>query len=408
MGLPTFCKNALRKKYRAAFDYKPQDRPTVCVYDLMMEVKRPPPPNVITMEHYITYQVNKVRTIMSDPASTIETMIVGVDRKPNPVKRMVEHAKRYKNKNIYASKGTYLPFKGSDPIPTPWTSFSGNYKLMQRELYPRLFNAFMNMAIPKEGQQLILHGFPGYVEQIIEYKPHAHSLGTDAHGRISVPHMWRTDNGELPITKAMEQRYPNLYNSVFVIHRIPPCQEYPNGFTFRKLWKEAENSISEMDGAMFFYDHWFQNKVMMFVCNDGDIFSYGLLYAQERVNKQNQFRLGSNHIGCIPYKASEESEDKFPPGEINVILFVVISPSGLCLFLLSFHPAGCVCFCCHFTRRTVICLLSFSPGGLCLFLLSFHPADCYLFVVVFTRRVVFVCCCAYVFIFRSGTIVRVH
>ena len=63
---------------------------------------------------------------------------------------------------------------------------------------------------------------------------------------------------------------------------------------------------------MFFYDHWFQNEDIMVVCNDGDVFAYGLLYSYERVTPRNVFR--NNHIGCLPYKKSKDNEF-FPNGK---------------------------------------------------------------------------------------------
>lgn len=321
MGLPTFARRYINQTYNGAFSYVcpkgPQGDPTVCVYDLMKDMKWMPE-TVLTVDDALTFLTNKIKDLLLK-MPTIRVVIICVDRKPPPVKRMVTHGKRYKGKDVFEAKnGPYLPTKASGLIPTPWIQFAGNYKLLQREFYPRLFNAFMDGSkiAPNPGQMIVLHGFPAYSEWVTVYGQQNYHIGTNDRGQIKQVHMWRTDI-ELPITKAMEKEDKDLYNRIYVFENVPPCAQFPQGYLRREEWLEAKNDISESDGAMFFYDHWFQNENIMFICNDGDVFAYGLLYSYERVTSQNTFR--NNHIICIPYKKTKDNEwfapDAIPKNE---------------------------------------------------------------------------------------------
>lgn len=313
MGLPTFARDYLKQTYSSAFSFDAHGEPTICVYDLMKDLKYMPD-SVKMLDDAILYIVNKVKTVFLN-VPTLRVIIVCVDRKPPVVKRMVTHTKRYKNKDVFEAKGApYLPVKYSALIPTPWIRFAGNYKLLQRELYPRLFNAFMDGIhfVPPSGRMLVLHGFPGYCEWETVYKQHTSTIKTNERGQVKRVHLWRVDL-ELPISKDMERDDPDMYNRVFVFENIPPCEQFPQGWMRKEEWAEAKNDISEADSAMFYYDHWFPNETFLLICNDGDIFSYGLLYTSERVVAHNNtFR--NNHIACLPYKKKEN--EYFAPDQV--------------------------------------------------------------------------------------------
>lgn len=100
---------------------------------------------------------------------------------------MVEHKERYKNINVFSAKeAPLLPKRGSDLIPTEWIRFAGNYKLLQRELYPELFNCFMDCRFftPKPGQSIILSGFPGRSEWETIYENASWDRPTNNDGRV--------------------------------------------------------------------------------------------------------------------------------------------------------------------------------------------------------------------------------
>jgi hypothetical protein len=316
MGLPTFARAYLKQKYAKCFSYEKKGiQPQVITYDLMKDVKYLPP-NIVTLNDLLVYLTGKIKNELYQPG--VETIIVLVDRKPLQIKRLVTHQKRYKDKDVLKSKeGPYLPKRFNEKVNhlDPWIRFAGNYKLLQRELYPLLLNAFLSgdFVTPRPGQTIILHGFPGYCEYIYVESKFKHTLRTDGQGRYEVIHQWRPDM-ELPITKKMEQEDPDLYNRVFLIENVPPCAEFPQGLMRREEWTQAKNDISEADAGMFYYDHFFQDKNFMHICNDGDVFSYGLLYSIERVNIQNVFR--NVHWACLPFKLTDVDKDIYPNGKL--------------------------------------------------------------------------------------------
>ncbi len=303
MTMETWVRDYVRVRYAEAISYKCPVDVTVDVYDMMQDVKWVPE-DIATLDGAVNYLTGKIRAILFDTSRNVRELIVGVDRRPPPVKRMVAHATRYKNTDVYSAKaGPYLPRRGIDPIPRPWINFAGNYKLLQRELYPRLFNALMNI-IPRPGQKLILHGFPGVSEYKTVPRQQAWTIDTNELGQQLQIHEWSAD--ELPLTKQRERADPNLYNRIYLVEHVPKSAECPNGLIHKQEWREACNDIAEMDIAMFFYDHWYQGQNMMFHCNDGDVIPQGLMYAQERVTLNNVFR--SNHYACLPYKRKSGNE----------------------------------------------------------------------------------------------------
>ncbi len=303
MGLTGFARKYLRQKYARAFSYTKMGTAQVVIYDLMQDIKYLPP-DITNLRHALKFFLDRFKSHFYQDG--VEVGIILVDRKPLEVKRAITHKKRYGKVTILDPKdGPYLPKRMDESInlkgeKRPWIEFAGSYKNLQRELYPLLFNAIMSgeFLVPRPWQKLYLHGFPGFCEYV---------RGEE------VVHAWRPDL-ELPITEKMEEQDPDLYNRVFLIEHIPPCAEYREGKMFKVEVPKMKNDISEADAGMFFYDHFFQDKSIMFLCNDGDLFSYGLLYAQERVDAQNVFR--NIHYGCLPYKIEDEDDkDIFPEGK---------------------------------------------------------------------------------------------
>jgi len=313
MGLPSDEREFLRHNFGAAFSFAPPKgiEPTIGIVDFMQYVKVMKP-DILTRDGMIEHFVNKIKWLLLRKGSSFRTIIVLVDGKPVPVKRMVEHAKRYKNKDVFSAKqGPYMPKQGYGLIPTEWIRFAGNYKLLRRELYPLLYNAFFSRKYftPLPGQSIILSGFPGRSQWI-----HTGTRSWDAperpgDGKVLAVTMWGDD--ELPITKKMELEDPDLYHRVYMLENIAPCEGYPKGEIRIKEWEEAKNSISEADTRMFYFDHWFQNENICYYLNDGDVFSIGLLYSYERlvgINKEGKYEFRNSHTACLPYKKKEGNE----------------------------------------------------------------------------------------------------
>lgn len=314
MGFDTKARDEYRDNlFAKAFSFALQksDNPTIAIVDFMAFVKVLP--DEIKLRHeMIEYFCNKVKRIMKP--ESIRVCIVLVDGKKIPVKHMVVHTTRYANINVYKyEKGKcYLPKKALDLVPTEWNRFAGNYKLLRRELYPILFNAFMNCDIftPRPGQMLVLSGFPGRSRYETVYRTNAWDLPTNAHNQQLVVQMWNVER-ELPITPEMEEADPDLYNRVYILENVVPCPDFPQGALIQREWVEAKNDISEADIRMFYFDYWFQNETIIFHLNDGDVLTIGSLYAFERftcMNDQGEYFFRNKHIACMPYKKKAKQE----------------------------------------------------------------------------------------------------
>ena len=103
MGLPTEERDQLRMMYSGAFSFVYRDveghgPPTVLLIDFMKLVKRPPPPDIRTWGAYEKHLCDYVKWRMARQDWRIRSCVVFVDGPAHPVKSMVEHERRYKNK----------------------------------------------------------------------------------------------------------------------------------------------------------------------------------------------------------------------------------------------------------------------------------------------------------------------
>ncbi len=223
------------------------------------------------------------------------------------------------------------PRSATGIVPLEWIRFAGNSKLLRRELYPELFNAFLACDFLGPGQRLFLSGFPGRSRYVSaapaggggergweEQHHHMDVIGN----RVLQVQPWDAD--ELPITKAMERADPDLYHRVYYVMHVPPRAPGEAPGALHGEWVEAKNDISEADLRMFYFDHFFQHEHIIFHLNDGDVFSIGLLYAYERIAGiapvlDNQTGLHTGHVKymfrnwhtvCMPYKLTIKEEEQ--------------------------------------------------------------------------------------------------
>lgn len=317
MGMDTDVRKDLRRRFKDAFSDSLQldsleGPPTVVIVDYMQYIKVIGDPNVTTQKDCMRYFVNKVRYLLYRTDWQVHTVVVMVDGAPPAVKHMVEHKKRYANVDRFVSPGdrskTYFPHRPFDVIPREWPRFAGNFELLRRELYPELFNAFMlcELVQPRPGQQIILSGFPGRTLYHDRYKLNGllqpWQYLADEHTVLEVV-QWTQD--ELPITLAMEQRDTDLYNRVYRVCCMP------DGTWLREEMRHMKNDIGESDVRMFYFDHFFQRDHIVFSCNDGDVFSIGVLYAYERETehdaKTHRRRFRNRHTAMLPDKRAREA-----------------------------------------------------------------------------------------------------
>jgi hypothetical protein len=318
MTLDPDIRDFMRARLREAFSYKaPAQRPQVVCIDLMQWVKvLTENMRIFTLQDVVVYLVRKCLAFM--PKETV-TLIVCWDRSSPPVKKLVCHASRYKKIDVLAAEdGPHLP---NDPL-TPlaslgldnenWLRFSASGDNLRRELGPRLVNAFMDTKLIKLApyQSIILNGFPIKMKTVTVYDLPPDNLSVPVYGefeRRTVPVPWtiHADDdgfGDVPITPAMEEDDPQLYNRVVSIR--------PNG-PQGAFWMQEEaamtNAIAEADSSIFWFDHFFPNQDQMLVINDGDAILIGLLYARERMVGR-EFR--NRQTLCLRYSKKKPGKDE--------------------------------------------------------------------------------------------------
>jgi len=308
MGLTSVEREFLRVAFSRAFSFQlelgeGEPVPTVGIVDFMKYVKVIAEKDVASKADIVQYFVNRVRGLLLDVNSTLRDLVVMVDGKPPPVKRLVVHKKRYDNVDRLSSPGDRSKRYLSSMNAENWMRFAGNYHLLQRELYPELFNAFMSCThwSPAPGQTLILSGFPGRTAAV---------EGTPGGRKVL---LWQP--GELPITKAMEREDPELYHRTYLVR----CFE--KGVIQLEEWEAARNNIAEADIRMFWFDHFYQRQHIMFYSGDGDIFSIGALYAFERrlgihvpqvEGGVRKYEFRNRHTACLPYLKKPKAGEPDP------------------------------------------------------------------------------------------------
>lgn len=329
MGLPSDEGAWLKSTFRRCITYQMElaegeKEPTVAIVDLMEWIKWVPP-NEETVDAAVKYFVLQIQGIMQKKGSTIKTCIVLVDGAALPIKRLVAHGKRYSKVNVLPSSGApYLSKDGSDKRPADWISFAANQELLRRELYPRLYNAFLSCRYftPWPGQNLILSGFPGRSHYETLYVERPWESFTNGDGQVWQVRYW-DEQRELPIRERDEREDPALYHRAYMVQNICPCAEYPQGGLVRAEWVEGKCTLSEADVRMFWFDHFFSTEHIVFYCNDGDVFSVGGLYARERclsapsvrvtgegdeTQKRGTYQFRNRHTVCLPNKKTKGPE----------------------------------------------------------------------------------------------------
>ena len=314
MGLPTKEKEFIEDEFGDAFSWTlNSDVPHgVCIVDFMQFTKTKPD-SVLTLGDLITHFKERVKEFMFRTRQTFHTVIILVDGKPMKVKRMISHTTRYKSTTLLQSvEGkSHLPSKDTDLVPSDWITFAGNYQLLQRELYPRLFNAFMFDLVPNVGQSLILSGFPGRSWYENSHVERPWECTTNKQGQVWQVQPWKTS--ELPISAQLEHDDADLYHRVYILENVPPCAQFPEGALVRREWEEAKNDVSEADIRMFYFEHWYQQENVVFCINDGDVFSIGLLYAFERhtgIDEKGKYVFRNHHTVMLRYKETDRKKKK--------------------------------------------------------------------------------------------------
>lgn len=335
MGLDEVVVNLLETNFSGAFSNQlhledGERDPGVIIVDYMQWVKSIPKEitmKMSLMQHFVGY----VRRLAQENPHA-HTIILVVDLKPLDPKRAVAHAKRHDKSTMYTSEGgPYLPRREQDTVPSAdvWIRFASNYKLLQRELYPALFNAFVSCRYwtPRPGQRLILSGFPGRSEWVDIHSDAPWSLPRNAQHQVRVVHMWDPVT-ELPLTAAMEEADSDLYHRAFVVEHVAPSAEFPQGKLVSYEWEELKSDISEADTRIFWLSHYFNHEHVIFSINDRDAFPIGLLNAAERVSaivpEPRHFVFTNRHTVRLPVLRKKKR-----PGEVEIPQYTFVNLNKL-------------------------------------------------------------------------------
>lgn len=178
--------------------------------------------------------------------------------------------------------------------PDKWQSYTTNRELVRRELYPIIWNAFMDEKYysASPGEQLVLHGLPG------QWKMVRNPLFMNSED----PNTPRELESMCPrerITPLHEKLDPDLYNRVFIIR--------PNGL--KTEWKDAKNEIGEADLAIVKYWQFFPQDNWIIFMDDGDALPISLLHTFDRIQGDGTLGERSFYI-CKPRRGASGKELK--------------------------------------------------------------------------------------------------
>jgi hypothetical protein len=317
MGLPTWCRRQLRMRYAQCFTY---DAPTnvQCVsIDEMQFIKGELISLVgqggCTIERICRYIINTA-VVQLDAKNACHVVFLNFDgTETPPVKKLVCHTERYERRcklckkvnggvpvprgkrateEFFSSEctsgciddqvfwyedGPHLPQDESQPFSfTDWTRFMSDSRNLYSELYPRIYNYFLDNArfTPKPGQMVFLSGLPAQMRLITEHSDDAFSTNSKAPTKRYILHPWSLE--QLPL------QYEHFdFNHVIVIEGIAPCERYPRGHVRREEVPEMKNEIQEADNRIFYWKQFFPNYNHLCFINDGDAISIGLLRVVE-------------------------------------------------------------------------------------------------------------------------------
>ena len=318
MGIESWVRNEV---FRDTFKHciKSVHPKNIQVYavDMMQYMKTPLPDTIYTVDQLVKYYVRCIKYYFNiRPRPPGPRIVVAIwDKASPPVKKAICHSKRYsKVKRLPTSACPRLPPYIEQPIDPcydddddesiseteaqrredekilgkNWIRFAGNNHLLQRELYPRLWNALLDPTVfhPAPGDMLIDHGLPSQSRIVQMYQPEWKNSYA-VHRKDSQYIMTEWTPSQIPITASLERADPGLYNRVYIIEGI----DAGNGYVkiSRRETCEMHNSIIEADNACFYYQRFYPNFRYMVCINDGDAFPISLLQACERNLRVKQY-----------------------------------------------------------------------------------------------------------------------
>jgi hypothetical protein len=314
MGIAGWVFKVTKKRYHKTFTtelpdcFKSQQHVTVIEAQKWIKVK---PEYVKTVRQYKSYITKQAKLMMRNVDNKNPCLIVLFDKWTPKAKKIMTHTTRDKNVMecyVYDEEQPVLDELQPDESPEAmmdmahWLRYTTNRELVRRELYPIIYNAFIDekFYMPQGNEQLILHGLPGAWQFKKKYNV---SFMDDPSIMYDEGLPELTPRARIrPYT---EDRDPDLYNRVFCITLFkgthPPV-------VHRYQWSEAANNIGEADLAITAYWKFFRDAHHLIYMDDGDSLPICLLHAFDRL--QNGHFMGKEFWICKSRKGASGKEQK--------------------------------------------------------------------------------------------------
>lgn len=205
-----------------------------------------------------------------------------------------------------------------------WSRYTANRKLVQRELFPLLYNALLQdrYYVPLPGEQLFVHGLPIQWRYIKRHdRPSWLDENPDVVYDEGIPELVPRAR----IKPSHERKDPDIYNRVLVITKCrTPAPAAGGGgqgswYTHRYEWKEAKSSFGEADLGIVYYWRFFRDSPHVIYMNDGDALPILLMHSFDRlvngVFTQDMWlckpRRGASKIETKRKKRAKKARDKW-------------------------------------------------------------------------------------------------
>lgn len=340
MGINGICKKWILDNFASCASFtRPGDVHLVSI-DMMQYLKTGVLPDTIfTTRDLVKWIVNKITDqfdYRNDTNGTCMVVVANFDLGSPPVKKLVEHKKRYAVKRCDLCKTTDLfhercenDCEGKQPLKydpksrghfskfdldkefpyrgDQWYRFCSDSRILRTELYPLIMNELLTTPPRRPNQLIIVNGLPARtcvlnndeLMQEIGYIP------VNKEDRVRVVN-WLPDELPLPMDES-------LFRTVFEVRWIQ--NEFENRIHITDC-PHMKNDIHEADNAVFYFSQFFPKHNQMIVINDGDAIPIGLLRCAE------DFRGGPEPTHttylCLPYKRDkhlwqQKFGDKGPP-----------------------------------------------------------------------------------------------
>lgn len=289
--------NTAKRSESPCRDINPRARPSVYLYDMMEKIVGKPK-NIKTTHALKCYYANTIQWIFKSPGSTINTVIVLVDKKTvvkennekeddetvnitGPIGKLV-HERVWRDRN-YKKKTTdkenlnnsssesstddddedyndedyhVINDDNNRPLPPNWGRYTKMRDRVRREVFPLLLSVLCDdRYITLQPNQVIgTSGLPFCV------RPETVTMDGKIIHNIYAP--------QISITPEMEQLDPDIYNKGALIRRHK--EPYKEEVTLCLYWPDWDNDIWEADLQVPFFMHKLEHQNILIRANDRD------------------------------------------------------------------------------------------------------------------------------------------